>query len=173
MLDVVAREDRQRSLGRKTVTQQALGNGADAGQHLGVTHPAPVAAVLASSDKRLLRAHLGPMHQAIQQAGRQLGQRFQGAHMQDALLFADLDRRTTDGYLPIARRTGFVLGWRSEFGTHVLVLHQGTPRLAEMRSTGAWQPATAALLLLCLACTRATIALKHSSPNGATAAQIG
>jgi hypothetical protein len=109
------------------------------------------------------------MHQAIEQAYGQLGQGFQGAHMQYALLFADLDRRTANGYLAIARCTGFGLGWRSEFGTHVLVLHQGTPPVrCEAVNWG-----MAALLLLFLACTRATSALKRTSPDAATAAQIG
>ena len=122
MFDVVARQQCQRLVRREPVTQQALGNRTHAVEHLAVADAAPITTSLAGRDKRLLGPHLGPMHQAIEQARRQLGQGLQGAHMQHAVFFSDRHRGVADGDLAVSRCG---LGLRSEFGTHKGVLQQG------------------------------------------------
>ncbi|MOA11218.1 hypothetical protein D3C78_1311510 [compost metagenome] len=126
MFDVIAREQHQRFVRRQAVAQQALGDGPDTVEHLRVTDPTPLTVGLSGGDESLLGTHPGPMHQTVEQSRRIVGQWLQGTHVQRALLFCHLDRCATDGHVTVARRTGLGVGLRSEFGTHVLVLHQGT-----------------------------------------------
>ncbi len=109
MLDVVTRQQRQWPLCRKPVRQQALGNGANVGEHVGVTDLAPATTAVTGGNKGLLRTHAGPVHQPVEQPIGQRRQRFQGTHVQNAVLLANLDGRMADGNLTVARRTGFTL----------------------------------------------------------------
>jgi hypothetical protein len=83
-----------------------LGDGPHADEHLGITDVTPVALVFPRSDKGLVRPHLGPVHQAIEQTLRHRRQGFEGTHVQDALLFLHFYGWMTNRHLAIAHRLG-------------------------------------------------------------------
>ena len=125
MLNIVARQDRQRTLCPQAIAQQALCNGANVFQHLGIADATPLAISVPCSDKGVPGPDLRPVHQAIKQAFGHRLQGFQGAHVQDAADLQHFDRRVTDGHLAITWRRCRGLGRGIEFETHVMLLHQG------------------------------------------------
>ena len=79
MLQIVLAQDQHRALGRQTPIQQTLTNAARGVQRLGKAHVLPVAAAAIgvfrpASEKGLVRALLGPVHQAVGEAIRVGGQ---------------------------------------------------------------------------------------------------
>ncbi len=129
-----------------------MGDGPDTVEHLGITDTTPVTTGFTGGDKRLLWAHLGPVHQALEQPRRQRGQGLQGAHVQDATLFPDFDGRMTNRHLAIP--PGLGSGGRSGLETHVHFLHQGTLGSRCERSVAALG---CGLVIIILACIGATV----------------
>ena len=91
MLDVVAGQDRDRTLGRELALQQRRRDRAHRRKRVGVGQRAPAARGVALRQEHAIRRDLGPMHQALGEIARIWRQRMRRAQ-QDGAVAAPLDR---------------------------------------------------------------------------------